>query len=184
MGYRKLTDDRITNVGDCSVLSLQNAEVVVDNDKVDCLFDYIWRFRHRGHYGETDVPDGRHKDQFGSWRYVRMPRVLCDVLDKPGLIVHVLDGDGTNMRMDNLVATSRSVIEKSKGRATKMANIVWNKRTHLWQAYACLAGQIVWCGSHVDVNDAITARDNELASLASTYKQELAIPAFEITRLR
>jgi len=184
MGYRHLTPEQITNVRDYVILSLQNAEISVDHDKVDCLLDFAWRFRHRKKRGETDVPDGRYLDLLGNWKFVRMPRVLCNVLDKPGVIVHVIDGDGTDMRMDNLVVTSRSVIEKAKGRHNRMAGISWNKRTHLWQVYACLAGQSVWCGSYADVCDAIAARDDELSTLANKYKKDLAIPEFEITRFR
>ncbi len=179
---RRLTPERITNAGDYTVLSVLNAVISVDHDKVDCLLDYSWHFRFREMVGNTTVPEGRIKIGPKKWRYIRMPRVLCDILDTPDMIVHVRDGDGTNMRMNNLLVTSRSVIEHSKGRVTQMSGIAWNKHTRLWQAYANLASKSLWCGSHVDIQDAVAARDNGLLTLANKYKKQLAIPTAPITR--
>ena len=184
MGYRKLIPERIATVGDCTVLSLQNAEITVDTNTLDCLFDYTWRYQERQntkHYG-TNVPDGRYKTQDGTFRYIRMSRILCGVRDKPTMVVHVYDGDGTNMRMNNLLVTSRSIIEKSKPRVHRMSGIAWNKHTRLWQAYANLAGKSLWCGSHATTQDAVAARDNGLLALANKYRKELAIPDVPITR--
>lgn len=185
MSFRWLSDKYVIEADGHLVLSLNNAMVQVDTDSLNLLLDCKWRFRDRlSRRDKTPVPDGIYKDETGKVRYIRMSRLLCGVLDNPKLVVHVIDGDGTNMRMSNLVATSRTVIEMSKPSSTTRSGIAFISRLRKWQVYAELNCEKRYCGVYDDIDDAVAARDSGLRAIAKECKAELAIPPFEITRFR
>jgi hypothetical protein len=158
--------------GNIALIAIGDDLVTVDSDSVQKILDYRWSYRKRsGTRNEVFVPDGKHVCNTGSGAWVLMSRLVTGLGPKDSRVAYVIDGNGLNMRLSNILVTSRSNINRHiNNNGSGVGGVTWIPRHKWWQVYAVLCGNHRYVGCFTDINEAIAAKEKKLADMARELK--------------
>lgn len=93
-----------------------------------------------------------------------------------GLILRHKDGDNTNNRLENLIATSRKEmvrkrLKRNPRNTSGYTGVYWHTKSHFWCAYITVDGEHIPLGYYQDKEDAIAARRRAETKYGFTHQE-------------